>query len=198
MKRNLIFAAVAITIGILSGIGVYSYYYFYPQRYQQTETGEYVNVEAAAKQTTFPVDKDTTFIIEYYYPEEQRLLTEEVSDIPALLGCDKAGVEQYLTEYMEHLSQSDKDEGLVSFQLTGYQNSQITLRKTYDTQEKQGYYAKSFNGTIVILQSDGKTVYEYTQIGIHTLPEEIQQQVTEGYYLENDEDLYNFLENYSS
>jgi hypothetical protein len=82
--------------------------------------------------------------------------------------------------------------------LTGYQNSQITLRKTYDTQEKQGYYAKSFNGTIVILQSDGKTVYEYTQIEIHTLPEEIQQQVTEGYYLENDEDLYNFLENYSS
>ena len=104
MKRNLLFAAAAVTIGIFSCIGVYLYQYFYPERYEKTESGEYVNIETAAQRTAFPVDEITTFVIEYYYPDEERLLTEQVTDMPMLLGCDKEGVEQYLANYMEHLS----------------------------------------------------------------------------------------------
>ena len=50
----------------------------------------------------------------------------------------------------------------------------------------------------MILESDDKTVYEYTQIMIHMLPADLQDKVNEGYYLENEEELYSFLENYSS
>ena len=48
------------------------------------------------------------------------------------------------------------------------------------------------------MNGDEKTVYEYTQIPIHLLPDDMKEQVMNGYYLDNEEDLYNFLENYSS
>ncbi len=198
MKRNLLFAVFALLTGIISGIGVYCFHYFYPERYEKTESGEYVNIETAAKRTAFPVDEVTNFVIEYYYPAEGRLLSERVDEIPMLLGCDKEGVEQYLSDYMKHLSRKEQDEGLVSYELTEYNETEITLRKTYRKEEKTGFYARSFNGTIVILQSDDKTVYEYTQIMIHMLPEDMQEKVNAGYYIETEEDLYSFLENYSS
>jgi len=198
MKRNLLFAVFALLTGIISGIGVYCFHFFYPERYEKTESGEYVNIETAAKRTAFPVDEVTNFVIEYYYPAEGRLLSEHVDEIPMLLGCDKEGVEQYLSDYMKHLSRKEQDDGLVSYELTEYNETEITLRKTYRKEEKTGFYARSFNGTIVILQSDDKTVYEYTQIMIHMLPEDMQEKVNAGYYIETEEDLYSFLENYSS
>ena len=198
MKRNLFFALFALFAGVCAGISIYCYQYFYPVRYEKTEPGEYVNIETAANRTTFPADEITSFVIEYYYPEENRLLTEKVDDFPMLLGCDKYGVEQCLSEYMSHLSRKEQEEGLVSFELTGYNGNELTLRKTYRKEEKKGFYARSFNGTIVILESDDKTVYEYTQIMIHMLPKDLQNKVNDGYYLENEEELYSFLENYSS
>ena len=198
MKRNLFFALFALFAAICAGMGVYCYQYFYPERYEKTETGEYVNLETAAKQTVFPVDENTSFVIEYYYPAENRLLTETVDEFPILLGCDKDGVEQYLSEYMSRLPRKEQEDGLISYELTGYSGKKLTFRKTYRKEEKKGFYARSFNGTIVILESDDKTVYEYTQIMIHMLPADLQDKVNEGYYLENEEELYSFLENYSS
>lgn len=197
MKRNLIFAVTALLIGILTGAFVYFYGYFYPKQYVQNEEGEYVNV-TTPKTETFPVTKDTVFEIEYYYPDEKRKLTEEVDSIPALLGCDKQGVLDYLDDYMEHLSYEEKEKGLTSFDLISYRENTICLRKTFHVPQYKGYIAQSFNGTIVILNGDGKTVFEYTQIPISNLPEDLQEQVLVGYPLENEEDLYSFLENYSS
>ena len=45
---------------------------------------------------------------------------------------------------------------------------------------------------------DKKTVYEYTDIKVEILPEEIQKQIRSGNYITDIQQLYNFLENYSS
>lgn len=198
MKRNIIFAVSALSIGVLSGLGVYFYQYFYPEKYVKNEQGEYVNISVDASNDTFPVSQSTTFEIQHYYPDENRTLTEQIDTIPVLIGSDKEEVLDYLEEYMNHLTKEEQEKGLVSYELISYRENHISLRKTYKKEEVKGYYAKSFNGTIVILNGDEKTVYEYTQIPINILPEELQEKVISGYYLETDEALYNFLENYSS
>lgn len=197
MKRNLIFAVFALLIGCSAGAFVFFYAFFYPSQYVKNENGDYVNV-AAPKAGTFPVTKNTTFEIEHYYPDEQRTLIEQINSMPMLLGCDKEGIIDYLEEYMKHLSYEEREKGLSSYEMVSYNDNHICFRKIYKKQEYKGYYAKSFNGTIVILNGDGKTVYEYTQITINNLPEELQKEVLQGYLLENEEDLYNFLENYST
>ncbi|MBO5468320.1 MAG: hypothetical protein J6A03_01070 [Lachnospiraceae bacterium] len=198
MKRNIIFAVLALLTGVVAAISVYAYQYFYPEKYIRTKDGRYENVAVAKEQSPFPVTQDTHFQVEYYYKEEQRTLMEDVGSIPALLGCNKDGIERYLNDYMRHLSKKEQEEGLTSYIMTSYKGNTIYLRKTYEQPVYYGYYAKSFNGYVVIMKGDGKTVYEYTQIPIHLLPDDIKEQVMNGYYLENESDLYNFLENYSS
>lgn len=198
MKRNLLFALGAVMIGALSLLGVISFEYFYPKNYVKNDSGEYVNITTAGQQSTFPVTKATIFNVQYSYPDEDRILTEQLKYIPALLGCDKEGVEKYLDNYMEHLSKSEQEAGLVSYEMIAYHENEITLRKTFRKVVKDGFFAKSFNGSVVILNGDEKTVYEYTQISLEMLPEDLREQVLEGYYMENEGELYSFLENYSS
>lgn len=198
MKRNIIFAIFAIAIGLLSVSFAVAYQYFYPDRYIRTADGSYQNIATAKAKTAFPITKDTIFVMEYYDRDTDRRLTEEIDGIPALLGCDKEGVQRYLADYMKHIPKEEQEKGLISYTLTSYQGNTLYFRKTYDQPVYNGYYAKSFNGYVVILNGDEKTVYEYTQIPIHLLPEDIRSSVMSGYYLENETDLYNFLENYSS
>lgn len=198
MKRNLRFALFALLIGIAAGLSVFFYAFFYPRIYVKDETGEYQNITVSTEPATFPVTKRTVIEVEHYYPDESRTLTERFSDYPQLLGCDKDGVERYLKEYLKHPSMEDREQGLKAFELVSFHDNTICLRKTYHKDVKKGYYAKSFNGSVVIMHGDEKTVFEYTQIPINLLPEELQDQVMEGYYLEDERSLYNFLETYSS
>ena len=150
---------------------IYLTAYFYPEKYIKTESGEYVLVEAMHASNTFPVTKDTQFVVEHYYTKDDRTLTEHVGNIPVLIGCDKKQLEEYLKTYMKDLSKEELALGLTTYQLVSYKDNEICLRKTYEKPKYEGYYAKSNNGTIVILNGDAKTVYEYTSISIHVLPE---------------------------
>ncbi|MBR4999103.1 MAG: hypothetical protein IKY10_04400 [Clostridia bacterium] len=46
--------------------------------------------------------------------------------------------------------------------------------------------------------SDRETVYEYTDILVSELPYVLQNEIKNGKYIENMQELYGFLENYSS
>ncbi len=41
-------------------------------------------------------------------------------------------------------------------------------------------------------------IYEYTDIILDVLPEELKEEIKKGKYLKNEAELYNFLENYTS
>ena len=60
------------------------------------------------------------------------------------------------------------------------------------------YYLKNVNGYVVVFLSDKKTAYEYTDILCEELPQTIQEELVNGKYIETQEDLYGFLENYYS
>lgn len=69
------------------------------------------------------------------------------------------------------------------------------------SRESSGYgefFLKVNEGFIVVYLSDKKTVYETTSIRYSTLPSKIQQEIEKGKYLKNQEELYSFMENYSS
>ena len=66
------------------------------------------------------------------------------------------------------------------------------LTKTYQ------YYLVEEQGYINIYLSDRETIYEYTNITMDMLPEELRQEIMAGKGLSNEGELYDFLENYSS
>lgn len=60
------------------------------------------------------------------------------------------------------------------------------------------YYLFEKNGYVVVFLDDKETVYEYTSIEVDDLPEEVKSEIKNGKYIPNIEELYGFLENYSS
>ena len=64
--------------------------------------------------------------------------------------------------------------------------------------EQEGFYLCELQGFVVVYLNDRTTIYEFTEIPITDLPEEVQQEVAEGKYVATIKELYAFLENYSS
>ena len=54
------------------------------------------------------------------------------------------------------------------------------------------------NDYVAVYQLPEREIYEYTDVIMEVLPEDVQKEVQHGKYIKNEEDLYNFLENYTS
>ena len=64
--------------------------------------------------------------------------------------------------------------------------------------KEEVYYLKNRNGYVIVYLDDQTSIYEYTNIRVEELPEELQNEIREGKRLEGKDKLYGFLENYSS
>lgn len=64
--------------------------------------------------------------------------------------------------------------------------------------KEEGYYLTELNGYVVVYLSDKTTPYEYTNIMVSMLPEDIKDAIIAGKVIESTKELYGFLENYSS
>ena len=60
------------------------------------------------------------------------------------------------------------------------------------------FYLMKLNEYVVVYKSDRKTIYEYTDILYEELPANLKEEIKNGKYMGNIEELYGFLENYSS
>ena len=58
--------------------------------------------------------------------------------------------------------------------------------------------AMEADGLVVVYYMDQKTVYEYTDIPVVSLPERMKRSIRDGNCLLDVHELYDFLENYSS
>ncbi len=51
---------------------------------------------------------------------------------------------------------------------------------------------------VIVYEKDKKTIHTNTDILLESLSEELQTEIIRGKYIENEQELYNFLESYSS
>ena len=73
-----------------------------------------------------------------------------------------------------------------------------TITTKGEAVKNEGYYLCELQGFVVVYLSDKSTIYEFTEIPVTDLPEEVQQELRDGKYVETEQELYGFLENYSS
>ena len=71
--------------------------------------------------------------------------------------------------------------------------------ETIGTENAEGvYYLMANGGVVYVYQGDMKTLYLATDITIDQLPDDVRQEILDKKYIKNEEELYNFLESYSS
>ena len=83
-----------------------------------------------------------------------------------------------------------------NYSLVAFSPQHVVIRQTRTSYET--YYLTEEEGKVQVYKGDKETLYEPTEIAVDQLPENLQKEIQTGKYLDSEEDLYNFLENYSS
>ncbi len=85
-----------------------------------------------------------------------------------------------------------------SFKISSYGTDKVVFRQEEVEPQKEGYKLHVEEGYIVVYENSGNQVFEYTDIPLEALPKELQSEILLGKQIETIDELYNFLENYSS
>ena len=72
----------------------------------------------------------------------------------------------------------------------------ITTKGT--AEKNEGFYLCDLHGYVAVYLYDQATIYEFTDISLDSLPSEVQKEIKNGKYIQTENELYGFLENYSS
>lgn len=72
------------------------------------------------------------------------------------------------------------------------------IKESLNVVEPYEYILLEEKGYVAVYHTDRKTLYASTDILVSKLPEELQTEIARGKYISSEEQLYSFLENYSS
>lgn len=142
------------------------------------------------------VTNRTSYILESYDVKTDSLEQETLPTPAVFIGLTRSELIEYLKEYEAAPTTEDVKNGFVKFVLVSFSSDTIVLRKSYEIQ--YSYYLIEEDGLVTVYKEDRKTIYEYTDIRVSTLPTALQEEIKAGKYMQDNHELYNFLENYSS
>ncbi len=60
------------------------------------------------------------------------------------------------------------------------------------------FYLAEDNGMVTVYRTSNGEIYEYTDISMQELPEDVREEVYQQKYMTDEEELYSFLESYTS
>lgn len=140
-----------------------------------------------------------SYFLETVYLQSQTEEREQLALPGFMVGIDRKELNAYVEGYMESMPVNEYLNGLISFEIVSFAEDKVVLRKTYDeTKVENQFYICRRGDFIVVYYSDLRTVYEYTEIRVDSLIEEIQQSIEQGFYVKDLKELYSILEGYTS
>lgn len=199
MKKMYIICFLVLGV-TLSGIYIGSYQLTHNrlQAQEQTEPSEPELLGAVSADESI-ITRKTTYVLEEYSLNDDTLSSETLTPPVEVLGYDRKKMTEYIQEYMQNISKEEVDKGLISLELTSFSKDKVVLRKTYYQDKKKAqFYLDVQMGRVVVYQTEDDTLYAYTELKFNSLPEGLQREILAGKYIETIEELYHFLESYSS
>lgn len=196
-----------LLVAIVSAIGSYYFTVDYLNRnsqYNHEKQYELNPMLAERKKELSPLTEKeekinnlTKIVIQNYYEKEEKMVEEEINTPVAFLEMTKEDMLSYIKEYLAQKSQEYPD--FVDFELVTFSNELVVLRKTFaNSKQEDGYYAVNENGYVVIYYQNGNNYYDFTNIAVEKLPEIVQKQIKKGISFQNLEEVYDFVQTYSS
>ena len=164
-------------------------------------TGSSVTEEAitpvSVKEETLSADT------EYVLREADLLRGTEVETVWQLpgkyIGMDRERFGASVQNYSDYPPLSELERGFVQAEVVSFARKRVVVRKSYQYigPDEILYLAVKDNEVVVYLE-DRKTIYLDTGIRLEDLPEDVQMQIIQMMPVKSEEELYGFLENYSS
>ena len=212
---SLFFIYPCILFGSGIYIGILLNNYFYPRQVQYIEVPvpmQQAEATAAPKEDEPPaesveaasqkkevINADTEYIVEEYDTRRDTLVETVWNIPPKYLGMDRDAFVTAMELYAASPPLSEQERGFVGLEVRSFSASRVVVRMNYAYVEPtKSFYLKVADNNIVVYCDDGETMYMYPSISALTLPEAVQTQVVKGMFIEDEAELYQFLETYSS
>lgn len=169
------------------------------EKTDQKEEAETAKQEIPVSSQKAATTADTVYVIESYDNGTGETTQREEKIPDQYIGKTREELEDIISAYSDAPSLSDLEKGFASMELKSFSPNRLVVTKNYYSNLKnENFYLLVENEYINVYYSDLKTVYLYTDILLSDLPEDIQQDILNKKYIESEEELYNFLESYSS
>lgn len=114
-----------------------------------------------------------------------------------LLAGFFAGAKKSWDGYEERIALLQEQNGVLLAR-QALQKEEENLAESVKVIDPDGFVLLEEDGFVAVYRGDRKTRYMATDIPVDALPEDLQQEIRQGKQMEGEEQLYNFLENYSS
>lgn len=216
-----IYPLIMLGIGFLTGI--MSYDYFYPgqknpvRRYeaalpenvqpaeeqklseemQQVPQEQDLIMDVSVMEET--LNADTKYIIQEMDMDNNSVLETEERVPSMYLGMNREQFLLAMEQYAAFPPLSEKERGFVSLEVKSFSTQRVVVQMNYQyVQPSKSFYLAVADNELVVLLEDQKTVYIHTGIRLEDLPENVQHDIINMRFVENEEKLFNFLEAYSS
>ena len=164
---------------------------------EEDASEEMSSTEVAAAGATLCVD--TKYVL-----EEADILNHTVTETSVRLpdkyiGMDREQFLQAMETYEISPPLSEQERGFVDLEVISFSRERVVVRKNYRfLQPSSSFYLAVYDNEVIVYLEDRETVYIETHIRLDSLPEQLQEQIIEMMWVEDEEKLYSFLENYSS
>ncbi|MBR4733117.1 MAG: hypothetical protein IK081_10160 [Lachnospiraceae bacterium] len=142
---------------------------------------------------------DTEFVLEEV-DVRKGTVTELVERLPdRYVGMDRDGFLEAMEEYAFAPPLSERKKGFIGLEVLSFSRDRVVVQKNYRrASPDDGFYLALVDYRVVVLFDDKKTVYMTTDVSLHMLPAQLQEDLADMIYVENEKELYDFLEAYTS
>ena len=145
------------------------------------------------------ISANTEFVVQKF-DTAKGLLEEETKSAPdKYIGMTREDLTNEIRTWNQNPPLKDLEQGLQYMELYSFSPKRVVIRKTYTAQEEEeGFFLVNENHCVVVYQKDLQNVYLSTDIKVDELPGTLRDEILHIKYVENEKELYNFLESYSS
>ena len=141
---------------------------------------------------------NTSYIVVSYNTISGESIEQTENAPDGYIGYNRQELEEALFEYGKSPSLTDQEKGFEGAELLSFSSARVVVRKNYRKEEKGGFFLLNENHNVVVYDKTLQNVYMDTGIHMEDLPEALQEEIHYMKYVETEEELFNFLESYSS
>lgn len=214
---SLFFVCMLFSLLAGFGTGLYAGRYFYPVKTQESKAPEDRTENSTLSQEkiiqndpkmqqmvqTLAKEDVTNADTVYLLIEKDMDTGDEVRTAMRLpekyLGMNRELFVSCMEEYEENPPLSELERGFVSLEVARFSAAKVEVIMHYSyVKPSNNFYVVVYNGKVTVLLEDKKTVFMNTDIDLIKLPASLQQDIIQGMLISGEEQLYDFLEGYTS
>lgn len=196
-----IYPATMFSLGFVSNSAIQNYFYPGEQYQNGNDTDLDVPQTEPVVETVYAADPiitaDTSYVV-ISYDLPTGTAEEKIEVAPdCYIGYNRENLEDALKEYDKSPSLTDLEKGFLGIELLSFSADKVIIKKNYEKQES-GFYLLNENHNVVVYDKSLKYFYMNTGIRTEDLPKSLQEEVLHMKYIADENELYHFLESYSS